>query len=112
MTQEEFLRMKNLLSTVIEQQATFAENQLKAEERMTRGEARMTHNEEAIAALLTVAEVHEHERVEADKRINARFAETDERINALINVGRKIYHEGFMTDFQFQLMLTNSWPQL
>jgi len=86
MTEEEYLRMKNLLNTVIEQQTIFAENQAKAD-------ARMARNEQAIAALLTLAEVHEHERAEGDKRVDAqfgevatKFAETDERINALVNV--------------------------
>ena len=67
MTEEEFQRFKNLLGTVIEQQAVFAENQTKAE-------ARMTRHEESIAQLLAIAELHERE-----------FSETDERINALIN---------------------------
>ncbi len=86
MTEEEYIRLKNLLSTVVEQQATFAENQTKAD-------ARMSRHEEAIAALLTLAEVHEHERAEADKRVDAKFqeiatkfGETDDRINALVNV--------------------------
>jgi hypothetical protein len=85
-TQEEYIRLKNLLNTVVEQQATFSENQAKAD-------ARMSRHEEAIAALLTLAEVHEHERSEGDKRVDAkfeevatRFAETDDRINALVNV--------------------------
>ena len=86
MTEAEYIRLKNLLNTVVEQQATFSENQAKAD-------ARMSRHEEAIAALLTLAEVHEHERSEGDKRVDAkfeevatRFAETDDRINALVNV--------------------------
>jgi hypothetical protein len=71
MTEQEYQRLQNLLSTVIEQQATFAENQAKADTRMTR-------NEESIAALLTIAEIHDNQ-----------FKETDERINALVNVVEK-----------------------
>ena len=71
MTEQEYQRLQNLLSTVIEQQTTFAENQAKADDRMTR-------NEESIAALLTVAEIHDNQ-----------FKETDERINALVNVVEK-----------------------
>lgn len=71
MTEQEYQRLQNLLSTVIEQQATFAENQVKADLRMTR-------NEESIAALLTIAEIHDNQ-----------FKETDERINALVNVVEK-----------------------
>lgn len=100
MTEEEYLRMKNILSTVIEQQAGMSERHAKAE-------ARMDRNDEAIAALLTIAQIHEREITQANEqmsggfdRINARFeqvattfkdlakktAETDERINALVNV--------------------------
>jgi hypothetical protein len=71
MTEQEYQRLQNLLSIVIEQQATFAENQAKAD-------ARMTRNEESIAALLTIAEIHDNQ-----------FKETDERINALVNVVEK-----------------------
>ena len=54
MTEEEYIRMKNLLNTVIEQQAVFADNHRKSDERQRR-------NEEGIAALLTIAEIHEQE---------------------------------------------------
>ena len=52
MTEEEYLRMKNILNTVIEQQAGFAERHSKAE-------ARMDRNDQAIAALLTLAQMHD-----------------------------------------------------
>ena len=100
MTAEEYARLQNLLHTVIEQQAVFAENQTKAE-------ARLTRNEEALAALLTIAEMNEREiaettgqiralavkSAETDERIRAlteRAAETDERLNALISVVERI----------------------
>ncbi len=107
MTEEEYLRMKNILNTIIEQQAV-------SSERHTRAEARMDRNDKAIAALLTIAQIHEQEMTKTNEqmnrgfdRINARFeqvaarfdqvaatfqnltkktAETDERINALVNV--------------------------
>ncbi|HEV7798044.1 MAG TPA: hypothetical protein VGO73_07805 [Pyrinomonadaceae bacterium] len=100
MTEEEYLRMKNILNTVIEQQAGFAE-------RHTKAEARMDRNDQAIAALLTLAQMHEQEITKTNEqmnkgfdRVNARFeqvaatfeaiakksAETDERISALVNV--------------------------
>jgi|ERR1044072_7766871 uncharacterized protein involved in exopolysaccharide biosynthesis len=93
MTEEEYLRMKNILNTVIEQQAGFAERQAKAE-------ARMDRNDQAIAALLTIAQMHEQELTKTNEQIKERFeqvaatfqdiakntAETDERINALVNV--------------------------
>ena len=71
MTEQEYHRLQNLLSTVIEQQATFAENQTKAD-------ARLTRNEESIAARLAIAEIHDHQ-----------FKDTDGRINALVNVVEK-----------------------
>lgn len=100
MTEEEYLRMKNILNTMIEQQAGFAE-------RHTKAEARMDRNDKAIAALLTLAQMHDQETTKTNEQvnrgfdnINARFeqvaatfeelakktAETDERINALVNV--------------------------
>ena len=93
MTEEEYLRMKNILSTVIEQQAGMSERSAKAE-------ARMDRNEQAIAALLTLAQMHEQEITKTNEQMNGRFqqiaatfeeigrksAETDERINALVNV--------------------------
>jgi hypothetical protein len=71
MTEEEFIRFKNLLGTVIEQRAIFAENQAKAD-------ARLTRHEESLASLLAIAKLHERE-----------FSETDERINALVNAVEK-----------------------
>ncbi len=100
MTNEEYLRMKNILNTVIEQQAVLSENQTKAD-------ARLGRHEEAIASLLTFAQIHEQEITRANEQMsrtneqmNARFeqiaahfrqiteksAETDERINALVNI--------------------------
>ncbi|MFN2498561.1 MAG: hypothetical protein ABR557_05685 [Pyrinomonadaceae bacterium] len=93
MTEEEYLRMKNILNTVIEQQAGFAE-------RHTKAEARMDRNDRAIAALLTLAQMHEQEITKTNEQLNTRFqqiaatfedigkksAGTDERINALVNV--------------------------
>ena len=44
MTEEEYLRMKNILNTVIEQQAVFAENHAKADARMADVDSRMSRN--------------------------------------------------------------------
>lgn len=100
MTEEEYVRMKNILNAMIEHQAVFEENHRKAELRMDR-------NDQAIAALLTIAQMHEQETTKTNEQmntgftqVNARFeqvaatfdeiakktAETDERINALVNV--------------------------
>jgi len=100
MTEEEYLRMKNILNAIIEQQAVFEENHRKADARMAKVESRMSNNAEAIAGLLTLAQMHEQEIAKTNEQMNARFqqiaatfdkigkksAETDERINALVNV--------------------------
>ncbi len=100
MTEEEYLRMKNILSAIIEQQAVFEENHRKADDRMAKIETRMSTNAEAIAGLLTLAQLHEQEITKTNEQMNTRFqqiaatfeeigkksAETDERINALVNV--------------------------
>jgi hypothetical protein len=100
MTEEEYLRMKNILNTIIEQQAL-------SSERHTKAEAGMDRNDKAITALLTLAQTHEQgitktneQMIRGFDHINARFeqvaatfqdlaqktAGTDERINALVNV--------------------------
>lgn len=100
MTEEEYLRMKNILNTINEQQAVFAENHRKANARMAATDNRMSANAEAIAALLVRAQKHEQERAKTNDQMNTRFqqiaarfeevrkksAETNERINALLNV--------------------------
>jgi len=100
MTEEEYLRMKNILNAIIEQQAIFEDNHRKAEARMAATDNRMNTNAEGIAALLIIAQMHEQEIANTNAQMNARFqqiaetfeeigkksAETDERINALVNV--------------------------
>ena len=71
MTDQEYQRLQNLLSTVIEQQATFAENQAKAD-------ARMTRHEESMGVFFFFFKIFYQD-----------FGETDERINALVNVVEK-----------------------
>ncbi len=107
MTEEEYLRMKNILNAMIEQQAVSEENHRKSEARMKEVDIRMSRNAEAIAGLLTIAQIHEQELTRTNEQMNTRSeqmntrfqqiaatfeeigkksAETDERINALINV--------------------------
>ena len=98
MSEEEYTRLRNLLNTVVEQQATFAENHAKAEARMSKVDAQLTRNAEGIAALLAIAQVHEREIAANSEQIKAmsaatlaeKTAETDERLNALINVVERI----------------------
>ncbi|HXM36845.1 MAG TPA: hypothetical protein VN920_16740 [Pyrinomonadaceae bacterium] len=100
MTEEEYLRMKTILNAIIEQQAAFAEQQTVLAENQKKADERQRRNEEGIAAFLTIAEIHEQEIAKMNKRTDERFAEvaerfqeigkksaeTDARINALVNV--------------------------
>ena len=100
MTEEEYLRLKNILNSIIEQQAVFEENHRKADARMAEVDVRMSRNADAIAALLTIAQIHQQEITKTDEQMNTRFAqiaatfdqigkksaEPDDRINALVNV--------------------------
>jgi uncharacterized coiled-coil protein SlyX len=100
MTEEEYLRMKNILNAVSDQQAVFEENHRKADARMAKIETRVSNNAEGIAGLLTLAQLHEQEITKTNDQMNTRFqqiaatfeqigkksAETDQRINALVNV--------------------------
>jgi len=87
MTEEEYIRMRNLLDAVVEQQATFAENQAKAD-------ARMGKHEQALASLLTLAEIHEQEISRNNKEMTEQFKRTDDRINALVDVVERYITKG------------------
>ncbi|HJZ82433.1 MAG TPA: hypothetical protein VKD91_18870 [Pyrinomonadaceae bacterium] len=87
MTEEEYVRMRNLLDAVVEQQATFAENQAKAS-------ARMDRHEQAVASLLTIAEMHEQEITKTNKEMAEQFKRTDDRINALVDVVERYITKG------------------
>lgn len=87
MTEEEYIRMRNLLDAVVEQQAVFAENQAKAD-------ARMGRHEHAIASLLTLAEMHEEEITRTNKEMTEQFKRTDDRISALVDVVERYITKG------------------
>jgi predicted RNA-binding protein len=90
-TEEEYIRMRNLLDTVVEQQATFAENQRKAEQRQTKTDEQIANNTKSITALLALAEMHAEEMTRMNKEMTEQFKRTDDRINALVDVvGRYI----------------------
>jgi hypothetical protein len=86
-TEEEYIRMRNLLDAVVEQQATFSENQAKAD-------ARMGRHEQAIASLLTLAEIHEKEISQNNKEMTEQFKRTYDRINALVDVVERYVTRG------------------
>ena len=94
MTEEEYIRMRNLLDTVIEQQATFAENQKKAEQRQTKTDEQIANNTNSITALLALAEMHEQEILRTNKEMTEHFKRTDDRINALVDVVERYITKG------------------
>ena len=86
--------MKNLLDTVVEQQATFAENQRKAEQRQTKTDEQVANNTKSITALLALAEMHAKETTRLNREMNEQFKRTDERINALVDVVERYITKG------------------
>ena len=94
MTEEEYLRMKNMLDTVVERQ-------VKTDELLTRVAEQTAKNTEGIAGLLALREMHEQEITELQRQTDAKFSEiadrfkdTDERINALIAVVERYITKG------------------
>jgi DNA-binding ferritin-like protein len=101
MTQEEYVRMKNMLDTVVERQ-------VKTDELLARVAEQTAKNTEGIAGLLALREIHEQEITALQKETSAkfdevaerfketdeRFKETDERINALIKVVERYITKG------------------
>jgi len=101
MTEEEYLRMKNMLHAVVERQ-------VKTDEQLSRLAEQTARNTEGIAGLLALREMHEQE-ISALQRETAaaqrdttakfnevaeRFRDTDERLNALINVVERYISKG------------------
>jgi predicted nucleic acid-binding Zn-ribbon protein len=92
---------------IIRQQAQFTadmqrlgESQARAEQRWERSEQRWERTEESIRALRAIAEIHDGEikalaqtQAEAQARTDRQMSETDERLNALVNVVERIISE-------------------
>ncbi len=108
MTNEE---MQKAMEFIVEQQAkssakidALADAQKGADERLTRSEERWTRTEEGIRALLSIAEIHEREITTVSQGIQKLSQEimnlgettrnTDERLNALINIVERQISEG------------------
>jgi uncharacterized protein YydD (DUF2326 family) len=101
MTEQEYIRMKNMLDTVVERQ-------VKTDELLSRVAEQTAKNTEGIAGLLALREMHEQETTALQRETDAmqrdtaakfdevaqRFKETDERINALINVVERYITRG------------------
>jgi peptidoglycan hydrolase CwlO-like protein len=94
MTNEEYLRMKNMLGTVVERQ-------VKTDEQLSRLTEQTARNTEGIAGLLALREMHEQEITALQRETSAkfdevaeRFKDTDERLNALINIVERYITKG------------------
>ena len=98
--------MQRLRELYEENEAKWARNEerwARADERWGRADERWERTREQILALLAVAEIHAQEinelgraqarQTEAQARADARSAEIDERLNALINTVERIISE-------------------
>jgi len=94
MTEEEYLRMRNLLDEVIAQQARSEERQAKTDEQLARNAEQIARNTEGIAALLTLAQIHEGEISRTNQQMSEHFKRTDDRINALVDVVERYITKG------------------
>ena len=94
MTEEEYIRMKNLLDAVIEQQARAEARQTKTDEQIARNTEAINRNTEAITGLLALAEMQAEEITRTNKEMAARFKGTDDRLNALIDVVERYITKG------------------
>ena len=96
-------RLRELYEQNEQRWARADERWARADERWTRADERWERTREQILALLAVAEMHEREifelrdaqarNAEAQARTDAQMAETDERLNALINTVEKMISE-------------------
>ncbi|HEY9402097.1 MAG TPA: hypothetical protein VIQ24_05350 [Pyrinomonadaceae bacterium] len=92
---------------ILEQQAQFTSDMQQMREAHAQADERWGRTEEGIRALLAIAEIHEGEiktlaetqaaqaqaQAEAQARTDRQMAETDERLNALVNVVERIISE-------------------
>ncbi|HEU4594529.1 MAG TPA: hypothetical protein VFS10_05115 [Pyrinomonadaceae bacterium] len=89
---------------IIRQQAQFTSDMQQLRESQANSERRWERTEESVRALLAIAQSHEDETnalresqarlTEAQARTSNQMAETDERLNALINVVERHITEG------------------
>ncbi|HEX9918369.1 MAG TPA: hypothetical protein VGA87_04330 [Pyrinomonadaceae bacterium] len=92
---------------ILDQQAQFTADMHQLREAQAQADERWGRTEEGIRALLAIAEIHEGEikslaetqaaqaeaQAEAQARTDKQMAETDERLNALVNVVERIISE-------------------
>ena len=78
---------------IIQQQAQFAADMQQLREVQARSEQRWERTEESVRSLHAIAQIHEREitaLTESQARTNKQMSETDERINALVNVVERL----------------------
>jgi hypothetical protein len=81
---------------IVRQQAQFATDLQHLREIQERSEQRWERTEESVRSLHAIAQIHEREitaLAEAQTRTSTQMAETDERINALVNTVERIISE-------------------
>jgi AcrR family transcriptional regulator len=96
--------MQRNVEFIIRQQAQFTSDMQQLRESQANSERRWERTEESVRALLAIAQSHEDETnalresqarlTEAQVRTSSQMAETDERLNALINVVERHITEG------------------
>ena|SRR5215204_1395169 len=85
--------VKRNVSFIIQQQAQFASDMQQLRETQARSEQRWERTEESVRSLHAIAQIHEREITaiaESQSRTDRQMAETDERINALVNVVERL----------------------
>jgi chromosome segregation ATPase len=102
-TQRKSDEMQRNMDFIVRQQAQFSadmqqlrESQERAEQRWERIERRWERTEESVRNLHAIAQIHEREittLAEAQARTTTQMAETDERINALVNTVERLIGE-------------------
>ena len=78
---------------IIKQQAQFAADMQQLRESQSRSEQRWERTEESVRSLHAIAQIHEREITalgESQAHTDRQMAETDERINALLNVVERL----------------------
>ncbi len=95
--------MQRNMDFIIRQQARFAADMQQLRETQARSEQRWERTAEGISALLAIAEIHEREinelgeaqsrQAQAQTRTDIQMAETDGRLNALINTVERLISE-------------------
>jgi hypothetical protein len=78
---------------IIQQQAQFTADMQQLREVQARSEQRWERTEESVRSLHAIAQIHEREvtaLTESQARTDRQMAETDERINALVNVVERL----------------------